>query len=199
MDKGHQGAIPTRKMPPRDTASPEAVQSGAGAALGRADELPGSLTRILGEAEKWLHSARSHRWHAMSLSRLLLGPLRSGRGPVGVGLPIGLVSCSLAGRLCSVSGDGVKERGRGAHCLGHLAHLLSQSLSKGLQGTSSFGPGLVTGRAMVSDLPQVECPAPRTGEAGAPSALGSTACPEAWLLCSEQPYYLLSKLGYFYQ
>lgn len=72
-------------------------------------------------------------------------PLRSGRGPVGVGLPIGLGSCSLAGRLCSVSGDRVKERGRGAHCLGHLAHLLSQNLSKGMQGTNSLALGLSQG------------------------------------------------------
>lgn len=47
-------------------------------------------------------------------------------GERGVGLPTSLVSCSLARRLFGKWGEGVKGRGRGAHC---LVHLLNQSLS----------------------------------------------------------------------
>lgn len=80
---------------------------------------------------------------------------------MGLGLPISLLSCSLARRLCLVR-EGVKERGRRAHC---FVYLLNQSLSRDMAGRSSFGPGLVAGRRVRSDLFLVKCPTSHAGEA----------------------------------
>lgn len=80
---------------------------------------------------------------------------------MGLGLPISLLSCSQARSLCLVR-EGVTERGRRAHC---LIHLLNQSLSRDMAGRSSFGPGLVAGRGVRSDLLLVKCPPSHAGEA----------------------------------